>query len=773
MARKKLKKVLIITAIVIAALFVLIILVISPLAKYMIEKYDEKYTGRQLDIKWLYINPFSGYVHIRNLTVFENRSNKVFFSAKGITVNVSITKLFSKVYEVSKFSLDEPKARIIQNGDEFNFSDILRKFSSDKEVHVDTGTVRFSIENIRINNGEFHYIENHVPVNYFIKNVNFQSKGKKWDVDTIGGKFSFLSGPGSGSIRGSFSFNTKTMDYSTATIIENYDLKIVEQYMRELANYGKLKATLDANLNISGNIDDSTKLSTKGRLAIKNFHFGKDENEDYFSFDKFVVKIQEMNLQKGVRILDTVLLVHPGIKYERYDKLDNIQRMFGEKGSKIESVKAEKKFNLVLKLADYMKMLSKTFRKDYFKINSFAIEKADIRFSDYSLNEKFSMALDPFTITADSIDKSRDEITIKAKSLIQPYGEASAEITVNPKNPGYFNMSYKLQNLPATIFNPYLIKYTSFPLDRGTIEFHGSWIVKDSIINSKNHFIVIDPRVSQKVQKKDTKWIPMPLIMSFIRDRGNVIDYEIPITGSLKDPKFKIGDVLTDLLKNIFVKPPSIPYIFDVRSTENKVEKSLSIKWVMRTAKLLSNQEKFIEKIASFLKDNPEAAITVNPMQYEVKEKEHILLFEAKKKYYLLKNNKSSSKLEEDDSIKIEKLSINDPAFLNYLDAYVKDTSLFTVQEKCRVFVGNNLVQQKYSALLQNRENAFLKYFKENSTDSRVKILKAENTVPYNGFSFYKISYKGDIPDELLEAYQKIEDYNDENPRKRYKQWRE
>ncbi len=773
MARKKLKKVLIITAIVIAALFVLIILVISPLAKYMIEKYDEKYTGRQLDIKWLYINPFSGYVHIRNLTVFENRSNKVFFSAKGITVNVSITKLFSKVYEVSKFSLDEPKARIIQNGDEFNFSDILRKFSSDKEVHVDTGTVRFSIENIRINNGEFHYIENHVPVNYFIKNVNFQSKGKKWDVDTIGGKFSFLSGPGSGSIRGSFSFNTKTMDYSTATIIENYDLKIVEQYMRELANYGKLKATLDANLNISGNIDDSTKLSTKGRLAIKNFHFGKDENEDYFSFDKFVVKIQEMNLQKGVRILDTVLLVHPGIKYERYDKLDNIQRMFGEKGSKIESVKAEKKFNLVLKLADYMKMLSKTFRKDYFKINSFAIEKADIRFSDYSLNEKFSMALDPFTITADSIDKSRDEITIKAKSLIQPYGEASAEITVNPKNPGYFNMSYKLQNLPATIFNPYLIKYTSFPLDRGTIEFHGSWIVKDSIINSKNHFIVIDPRVSKKVQKKDTKWIPMPLIMSFIRDRGNVIDYEIPITGSLKDPKFKIGDVLTDLLKNIFVKPPSIPYIFDVRSTENKVEKSLSIKWVMRTAKLLSNQEKFIEKIASFLKDNPEAAITVNPMQYEVKEKEHILLFEAKKKYYLLKNNKSSSKLEEDDSIKIEKLSINDPAFLNYLDAYVKDTSLFTVQEKCRVFVGNNLVQQKYSALLQNRENAFLKYFKENSTDSRVKILKAENTVPYNGFSFYKISYKGDIPDELLEAYQKIEDYNDENPRKRYKQWRE
>ena len=47
----------------------------------------------------------------------------------------------------------------------------------------------------------------------------------------------------------------------------------------------------------------------------------------------------------------------------------------------------------------------------------------------------------------------------------------------------------------------------------------------------------------------------MPLIMTFIRERGNVIDYEIPITGNLKDPKFHLSDVIFDLLGNIFVKP--------------------------------------------------------------------------------------------------------------------------------------------------------------------------------------------------------------------------
>ncbi len=773
MARRRLKKALIITAVVIVTLVVLLVVVASPVAKYMVEKYDEKFTGRQIEVGWVYLNPLTGYLHISKLRVFEKNKRNIFFSAGGVTVNVTLRKLLSKTYEISRFKLDTPKARIIQDGDKFNFDDILEKFASaDTAPKTDTSTVRFSIKNVRIRNGEFHYIEKRAPINYFIKQVNFDSKGKTWDVDTVSGKYSFLSGPGSGSIKGNFTFNVKTQDYRSGLIVDKFDLKIVEQYMREMANYGQLRATLDANLQSSGNLNDSMSMSSKGRLAINNLHFGKDDNEDYFSFQKLVIKIQEMNLQKGVRAFDTIMLVKPAMKYERYDHLDNIQRMFGEKGEKIDSVKAQpKKFNLVLELADYIKMLSKTFKNDYFKINRFAIEDANIGFSDFSLTEKFSMAFNPFTITADSIDKKNAKITIKAHSQIQPYGKFNASLSVNPKNTGYFDLSYKMQDIPATLFNPYLISYTSFPLDRGTIEFHGKWNVDNSVIKSENHFIVLDPRVSKKIRKKDNKWIPMPLIMSFVRERGNVIDYEIPIKGNLKDPNFKVADVFNDLLKNIFLKPPSSPYIFEVRNTENKVEKSLAIKWVMRTAKLLPNQEKFIEQMADFLKDNPEATLTINPMVYTTKEKEHILLYEAKRKYYLEKNN--ITKLDEKDSLEVEKMSVKDSAFVRFLNAYVKDSSLFTIQEKCRVYLGNRLVQGKYADLLQQREKTFLKYFKENETDNQIKILAADNTVPFNGFSYYKISYKGDIPDKLLEAYQKMEEFNDASPRKRYKQWRE
>jgi hypothetical protein len=260
--------------------------------------------------------------------------------------------------------------------------------------------------------------------------------------------------------------------------------------------------------------------------------------------------------------------------------------------------------------------------------------------------------------------------------------------------------------------------------------------------------------------------------MSFVRERGQVIDYKIPVKGNLKDPKFKLHDVITDLIKNIFVKPPSTPYIVDVRSAQNEVEKSLSIKWVMRTAKLLPNQEKFIKDMAKFLEDNPKAHLTVNPIEYTEKEKEHILLYEAKKKYYMAKNNLGKGKFKEEDSLKVEKMSIKDPGFEKFLDAYVKDTSIFTIQQKCRIYLGEKVINEKYAQLLKAREDAFLKFFRENDTEKQVRILASDNTIPYNGFSYYKISYKGDIPDDLRKAYEKMQEYNSENPRKQYKQWR-
>jgi hypothetical protein len=74
--------------------------------------------------------------------------------------------------------------------------------------------------------------------------------------------------------------------------------------------------------------------------------------------------------------------------------------------------------------------------------------------------------------------------------------------------------------------------------------------------------------------------------------------------------------------------------------------------------------------------------------------------------------------------------------------------------------------------LIKERENSFISLFKKRDVDKRVKFLKGENVVPYNGFSFYKIEYKGEFPAQLLKAYQQMNELNNEAPRKKFMQER-
>jgi hypothetical protein len=297
--------------------------------------------------------------------------------------------------------------------------------------------------------------------------------------------------------------------------------------------------------------------------------------------------------------------------------------------------------------------------------------------------------------------------------------------------------------------------------------------VRNSIIKSDNHLLVIDPRLSKRLRNKDTKWIPMPLIMFFIRERGNYIDYKIPITGNLKNPSFHLSNVIFDILGNIFIKPATIPYGLEVKNIENEIEKSLTLNWKMRQNSLLPDQEIFINKVVDFLVKNPDASISVYPMQYAEKEKEYILFFEAKKKYFFLSKEINDQVLNRGDSLKIDKMSVKDSLFVRYLNKQVKDTMLFTIQEKCSKYIDSAFINNRLGQLNKKREDAFILPFREKAVENRVKIYNAENTIPYNGFSFYKIVYKGEFPEYLIKAYQQMNELNDEAPRKRYKEERE
>jgi len=123
--------------------------------------------------------------------------------------------------------------------------------------------------------------------------------------------------------------------------------------------------------------------------------------------------------------------------------------------------------------------------------------------------------------------------------------------------------------------------------------------------------------------------------------------------------------------------------------------------------------------------------------------------------------------------LKVENMSIRNSLFLKFLDSQLNDSMLFTIQDKCRKLIGMTIINSKYNTNSKEREDAFLSEFKKKSVLKQVKIQSTVDDIPYNGYSYFKIIYKGEIPESLMRADEKMNQFNNTAPRKWFKKERE
>ena len=132
-------------------------------------------------------------------------------------------KLFFSEYEIDNLKLQHPILQMIQGNEQDNIDDLIQLFNPPDLIDADSSTIAISILNIEMIDGEFHYKETEIPVQYSFKNIDITSAGYRWDVDTISAAFSFESGIGSGTVQGYTNVNTVQSSYYLDIQVQQLD----------------------------------------------------------------------------------------------------------------------------------------------------------------------------------------------------------------------------------------------------------------------------------------------------------------------------------------------------------------------------------------------------------------------------------------------------------------------------------------------------------------------------------------------------------------------
>ncbi len=704
---KKSLKITVILSSILLGLVLMIIIFISPVSKFLIEKYSEAYTGRKIGMQELSINIFNGSITTKGLIVYEAKSKRPFFKADAIHLNIAVYKLWVGKYDITSVELSNPYLQVIQKGDKFNYDDLMNRFFADDTTKkVKTKPVKYWASNIQINNATILYTNTKPLTNIKLIKGVVQIPLIAWDdpIYKIQTAFDLSTG---GSSKALLHLNTNTFDYKAKIDVNQLNIDFLYPYLKDYMKVKSLKGLINTNLWLSGNANQPTAIALSGSIKANDFAIVDATNELLTAIDETNVLIDTINTAKNRYNFRSISMDHPFFRLSMYDKGFNYERimttplaMSGDTSSTVYS-------NVFLMMSGYIQEIVREYDVNNYQINQFRVTRGQCIFTDFTHGDKFRYVLDSMTLSSDRLSSANPFLVFSVKSRLNTSGKMRGILKVDPKHYQDIMIDASIKELLITDFNPYSKYYVATPFLNGTISYENQTTVLGGKLDSKNILDIRQIKTGKKVKNSTAMNLPVGLAVSLLKDVKGNIHLDIPVKGSLNDPKFKWGRVIWGVLKNLVIKAATAPFRLLANLFGGKEEDFKEMQFEYTQTDILPNQQTVLDRLAKIAIDKPEIKIELTQVTNIVDETEAIAVFQMKQKYLGIVNAISTQELKR----RTDSITNNDSLFVKYLRSKLPNSQgLQSTEEKCVQLIGRDKVIPEVYALMDRRNTAVIQY---------------------------------------------------------------
>lgn len=183
---KKALKIIAIVIVVLIVLFFAVLKLAPVIAKNYIVTHSEELIGRKVSIESIGFAPLSFTLGIDKFALLEQDGKTPFVAFEQFRINLDPSKLISGTASVSQIYMKGLYAHVIQNGDKFNFTDILEFLNKNANEQEQDSTQATKDSSNAVNAAE---IANQLPVNISIENIVFENGNIIYEDTKVGSKF--------------------------------------------------------------------------------------------------------------------------------------------------------------------------------------------------------------------------------------------------------------------------------------------------------------------------------------------------------------------------------------------------------------------------------------------------------------------------------------------------------------------------------------------------------------------------------------------------------
>jgi outer membrane protein OmpA-like peptidoglycan-associated protein len=250
-----------------------------------------------------------------------------------------------------------------------------------------------------------------------------------------------------------------------------------------------------------------------------------------------------------------------------------------------------------------------------FDIGPIRLINGRVAFSDRFIKPNYSADLSELSGSMSHVSSQAGAALADLELRGRAEGTASLEITgkLNPLvKPLELNIKGRVRDLELSPLSSYAIKYAGYGIERGKLSVDVTYSVAPNGQLQASNKIVLNQLVFGD-EVPGANHLPVKLAVALLADRNGVIDLDLPLSGSINDPEFRVWPIVWKIVGNIIAKALTSPFnlISGLLSGGDAADELSNIAFDAGTAHISESALPSLDQVSKALVDKPGLRLTV------------------------------------------------------------------------------------------------------------------------------------------------------------------
>ncbi len=195
-------------------------------------------------------------------------------------------------------------------------------------------------------------------------------------------------------------------------------------------------------------------------------------------------------------------------------------------------------------------------------VQKVTLQGGRINFSDESIKPNYSANLVEIGGRISGLSSEETSLAdVELRGKLDQYAPLEIIGKINPLRKDLFvDLKSRFKDMDLSSVTPYSGKYIGYTIQKGKLSFDLSYQIVKRKLDSQNNVFLDQITLGDTVESPNATNLPVRLAIALLKDRNGEIKLDIPVTGSLDDPKFSVWRIILQIIVNLLAKAATSPF---------------------------------------------------------------------------------------------------------------------------------------------------------------------------------------------------------------------